>query len=307
MIEQLVQEMGKRWAEIARRLGNRSDNAVKNWWNGSMNRRKRHHPHISSARPAFPAMLSLAQQMSMPNLEQRWRPQELLSPYTHSQAQQSYFPHQPHYEQFHYRPENHRPQLSGSSLPLLETRPQPQQQMALSASPAFQSTLEVFSRQYSQEDRLSMRPVLAPLVHTTSHAEWHTGRFDGRLDSPALRSTQQAPSLVSDDQSDCSISPKTLPSPRAVLSAPGSSKLQAPRLQRYDTVSDEGYASHQSAGASEKQTSMAVDPALQRPPYPSYLETRAVMEARREGSPRSGRGTPPAQKDARMDLSSVLL
>lgn len=41
LIEQLVSEMGKRWAEIARRLGNRSDNAVKNWWNGSMNRRKR--------------------------------------------------------------------------------------------------------------------------------------------------------------------------------------------------------------------------------------------------------------------------
>lgn len=41
IIEQLVTEMGRRWAEIARRLGNRSDNAVKNWWNGSMNRRKR--------------------------------------------------------------------------------------------------------------------------------------------------------------------------------------------------------------------------------------------------------------------------
>lgn len=41
LIEQMVNEMGKRWAEIARRLGNRSDNAVKNWWNGSMNRRKR--------------------------------------------------------------------------------------------------------------------------------------------------------------------------------------------------------------------------------------------------------------------------
>ncbi|OJI96283.1 hypothetical protein ASPVEDRAFT_157666 [Aspergillus versicolor CBS 583.65] len=41
MIERMVGEMGKCWAEIARRLGNRSDNAVKNWWNGSMNRKRR--------------------------------------------------------------------------------------------------------------------------------------------------------------------------------------------------------------------------------------------------------------------------
>ncbi|TWU74729.1 hypothetical protein ED733_005474 [Metarhizium rileyi] len=40
-IESLVQVVGKRWAEIARRLNGRSDNAVKNWWNGSQNRRKR--------------------------------------------------------------------------------------------------------------------------------------------------------------------------------------------------------------------------------------------------------------------------
>ncbi|KAK8035080.1 hypothetical protein PG993_010075 [Apiospora rasikravindrae] len=43
LIEKLVTELGKRWAEIARRLHNRSDNAVKNWWNGSMNRRRRMH------------------------------------------------------------------------------------------------------------------------------------------------------------------------------------------------------------------------------------------------------------------------
>ncbi|KAI1819705.1 Homeodomain-like protein [Xylaria intraflava] len=41
LIEKLVGELGKRWAEIARRLNNRSDNAVKNWWNGNQNRRKR--------------------------------------------------------------------------------------------------------------------------------------------------------------------------------------------------------------------------------------------------------------------------
>ncbi|CAF3607607.1 unnamed protein product [Fusarium graminearum] len=41
LIEQLVAQIGKRWAEIARRLHGRSDNAVKNWWNGSQNRRLR--------------------------------------------------------------------------------------------------------------------------------------------------------------------------------------------------------------------------------------------------------------------------
>lgn len=41
LIIQLVREKGKRWAEIARHLNGRSDNAVKNWFNGGENRRKR--------------------------------------------------------------------------------------------------------------------------------------------------------------------------------------------------------------------------------------------------------------------------
>ncbi|KAI5308811.1 hypothetical protein KEM55_004800 [Ascosphaera atra] len=54
MIEQMVREMGRRWAEIARRLGNRSDNSVKNWWNGSMNRRRRVHTVGSGGRHTPP-------------------------------------------------------------------------------------------------------------------------------------------------------------------------------------------------------------------------------------------------------------
>ncbi|CAK9435403.1 uncharacterized protein LODBEIA_P01300 [Lodderomyces beijingensis] len=41
LIEKLVAQHGKKWAEISRHLNGRSDNAIKNWWNGGANRRRR--------------------------------------------------------------------------------------------------------------------------------------------------------------------------------------------------------------------------------------------------------------------------
>jgi len=41
LIEKMVEEQGTKWATIARALGDRSDNMVKNWWNGGNNKRKR--------------------------------------------------------------------------------------------------------------------------------------------------------------------------------------------------------------------------------------------------------------------------
>lgn len=75
MIERMVNEMGKRWAEISRRLGNRSDNAVKNWWNGSMNRKRRgpstpsrtYHGRIEAPYPRASAMHSPSRRYPLPS------------------------------------------------------------------------------------------------------------------------------------------------------------------------------------------------------------------------------------------------
>jgi len=87
MIERHDEQKGKRRAEIARKLHNRSDNAVKNWWNGSMNRRKRmvgrrrtesyddHHDSMGYTRAAPPPSLRLSTFSQQPQYHQHSQPQ----------------------------------------------------------------------------------------------------------------------------------------------------------------------------------------------------------------------------------------
>ncbi|KAI1112582.1 Homeodomain-like protein [Nemania sp. NC0429] len=72
LIEKLVNDLGKRWAEIARRLNNRSDNAVKNWWNGNQNRRRR---SMQRRRPSCPYDGHQSLSHAAASLDQPRRPQ----------------------------------------------------------------------------------------------------------------------------------------------------------------------------------------------------------------------------------------
>ncbi|KAK5056206.1 hypothetical protein LTR84_012759 [Exophiala bonariae] len=230
VIEQLVQEMGKRWAEIARRLGNRSDNAVKNWWNGSMNRRKRsvqqggnskgvgfrsqpipasasprpyHSDHSSQSRERYglnysfpPPFQRHESTNSLPSLtDSPMRPDFSDNQYaTRSYGEYGYLKSSsfPPLDRLPPTPRELRPPYSGDPFP----------------SPLLRDPLASLQRPEASKIQLPPiqyleRPIPSPAATDVSHA------------SP----TQQAPSLVSDNQSNCSISPKTVPSPRPAINA----------------------------------------------------------------------------------------
>lgn len=230
-IERLVQVMGKRWAEIARRLGNRSDNAVKNWWNGSMNRRKRtpappngvskavgyrtqpmsasvpHRPLYHHEAPPSPRDAPLPT-YSLPPPFQRHQSTGSFHGYSASKLDHSY----------DAAPPMHRPthRVDRPDLSLISPSPGFGEHGDLRRRPLSPLYPEGHPRTASlppirgiDVDRYRLPPIQQLEQPAPSPAA---------TDDSQTSSHQAAPSLISDNQSSCSISPKTVPSPRPVLS-----------------------------------------------------------------------------------------
>lgn len=217
MIEQLVNDMGKRWAEIARRLGNRSDNAVKNWWNGSMNRRKRNpthgnHPkHIGNGVHPVHGGRGFLQGAAMYGISAN-KPQCVQIPYTRPESE------------FTAR----RVDVLPSPVPELEhtivrssvqLQPSPTERYFASYQQQKSVPRDEYFTSYRDESQVTrLAPLRLPSISNPASEAYLT--MERPSVSPAISDfstshlTRQPPSLISDTQSSCSISPKTMASPR---------------------------------------------------------------------------------------------
>jgi Myb-like DNA-binding protein FlbD len=216
MIEQLVHEMGKRWAEIARRLGNRSDNAVKNWWNGSMNRRKRSNiQQTASARGVGPRSGPMPATHSL----------SLRGDDRHPYASHLSAVHIPDVTRPIYPQGLPTPDRECSQDPFRPTLPEVRTLPGLSQPftypPAMEPSPDPFPAHRSlHTPRSSLDFKLAPF-DWRSRATSEKPLLHAAISPAATEySHQQVPSLVSDTHSRDSISPKMGPSPRPGLPAP---------------------------------------------------------------------------------------
>lgn len=220
LIEQMVAEMGKKWAEIARRLGNRSDNAVKNWWNGSQNRRKRNVPHhgpLSKTLTNRTQPLSALRPPRSPAPQNHRHPNYDDAPARCDEAWQDLRP--AHAGTRSLRSQQGYPVDRANSPGRSQRYPhsvQQSQENAHRSEQAPEHRLPGVNRSAPDDHIAHLLPSLGPI---------NTNQLPQSSSSHALQpphsatSVERPPSLVSDHNSTYSISPKTWPSPRPEVPA----------------------------------------------------------------------------------------
>jgi Myb-like DNA-binding protein FlbD len=333
LIEEMVSDMGKKWAEIARRLGNRSDNAVKNWWNGSQSRRKRNVPHHGSSsktlsnrtQPLSAVRLSRSPahhdarhrnyDNRSPRCDQAWQDLGSSDLSRHTLRSQQSQPARGVYAHEHSRSDLHEAQRFRDTIHYGQRTPE-------------RSPPPILRRSAATDPNRHQLPPLG-LINTSQPPP--SLALYAMQPPHSANSMDRAPSLVSDHNSTYSISPKTWPSPRPDLPTlldtsrsrwnepthiyrRGSAPVISP-IVSLPFTGDEGYGSAIAPSASSEpkyliptlaERTASFDDHYSNNNNHRYSVSNPTISLSPMAEPRNKLKEPPSARDTRMNFSSLL-